>query len=142
MRTLWIGLVAAIAVGGCAATQNLLASGKTTPLQGSPDLPAAQGTLRTSTSKNGNTTIDVQVQHLALPNRVDPQATTYVVWIKGRGPDDRIQNLGALRVDRNLSGTLDAITPLRSFDLTITPEPSQTVTEPGGKVVLSASIGS
>lgn len=104
---------------------------KTMPLAGSPQIPAAQGKAKLSKTKNGNVEIKLTVKHLAPPERIIPGANVFMVWVRGLAPDAQAQNLGALRVDKNLNGKLTAVTALPSFDLFITCEPSQTVTTPG-----------
>ena len=54
----------------------------------------------------------------------------FVVWARGLAPWAEAQNLGALKVDKNLNGKLTAVTAMSSFDLFITCEQSQTVTVP------------
>ncbi|HYM79811.1 MAG TPA: hypothetical protein VEY91_00195 [Candidatus Limnocylindria bacterium] len=109
-------------------------------LTSSPDIPAAQSTVKVSTTDNGNTKIDLVVEHLASPERVSPGATVYIVWVRGNAADAQPQNLGALKVDNNLKGNLSAMTPLRAFDLYITAEPSQAGTVPTGKTLLNTTV--
>jgi hypothetical protein len=109
-------------------------------LTNSPDVPAAKGVANVSTTDNGNTKIDLVVEHLAPPERVSSKATVYVVWVKDVGYGSESQNLGALKVDKNLKGSITALTNLRSFDLFVTAEPSQSVTGPSGRTLLSASV--
>jgi hypothetical protein len=122
------------------ATIGLSGGGRTTNMSGSPDLPAAQGTVRTGTSSNGNTRVDISVKHLAPPSKIDPNATVYVVWVKGTEDGASTQSLGALKLNENLEGTLVTVTPLRTFDLMVTPESSQLATSPTGKTVLNARV--
>ena len=75
----------------------------------------------------------------APPEKVSSEATTYVVWVRP-GAGGRSQNLGALKVDGDLRGTLSTVTPMRSFDLFITAERSPTVSLPSARNLLSASI--
>src|SRR5687767_12997860 len=106
----------------------------------SPDIPAAQGSVKVSTTENGNTKIDLSVQHLAPPERVNPGATVYVVWVRGSEPGAAQQSLGALRIDDELRGSMTAVTPLRSFDLYITAEPSPLGAAPTGKTLLNTAV--
>jgi hypothetical protein len=109
-------------------------------LTSSPDIPGAQSTAKVSTTDNGNTQIDLIVEHLASPERVDPGATIYVVWVRGNTAEAQSQNLGALKVDDNEKGSISATTPLRSFDLYITAEASQLSTAPKGKTLLYTTV--
>lgn len=104
----------------------------------SPDIPAAQGTVRATAGENGNTLLRVFVRHLAPPRKVRSDATTYVVWVQPAGGAP--QNMGALKVDEDLRGTLTTVTPLTSFEVFITLEKSATVQEPSAENVLSASV--
>lgn len=102
----------------------------TMPLGSSTEIPAAEGTVRLHTTRNGNLEIRLKVKHLALPGRVTPGANVFVVWIRGLSPTDQAQNLGALKVDKNLSGQLTSVTALSSFDIFLTCEQSQAATFP------------
>jgi hypothetical protein len=127
----------AIAIGamaaGCATTPSTQVAMST-----SEDIPAARGMVTVTPTDNLNTRVEVQVEHLAPPGRVAPGATTYVVWARVPG-EDRVQNLGALQVDRNLRGTLETVTPLRNFDVIITAETNATAAEPS-KELLSVNV--
>ena len=103
-------------------------------------VPAADGVVGISRDENGNAQLDIRVNHLAPPERIAPGATSYVVWVKPMLGDMNLQNLGALRVDQNLSGDLQVITSLRHFQLMITPEASVAAQRPSGPVVLEAEV--
>jgi len=124
---------------GWAISSTSCASAPPVRMLASPDIPAAQGTITATSAENNNTAVVVDVRHLASPERVQPGATTYVVWARAMGRDS-YQNLGALRVDSDLRGRLRTVTPLRSFDVIVTAEASPTVTAPANKGVLSATI--
>ena len=109
-------------------------------LTSSPDIPGAQSTAKVSTTDNGNTQIDLIVEHLASPERIDQDATVYVVWVRGNEADAQPQNLGALKVNDDLKGSISATTPLRSFDLYVTAEPSQLSTAPKGRTLLYTTV--
>ena len=109
---------------------------KTMPLAGSSQIPAAEGKAKLHKTKNGNVEIKLTIKHLAPPERIVPGANVFMVWVRGLAPDAQAQNLGALRVDKNLNAKMTAITALPSFDLFITCEPSQTVTVPGSPELL------
>jgi hypothetical protein len=48
--------------------------------------------------------------------------------------------VGALIVDQSLTGTLATVTPLKQFELTVTPEPTATVTAQSGPRVIAATV--
>lgn len=128
----------AIALGWAIASTSC-ASAPPVRMLGTADIPGAQGTVTATPADNNNTALVVEVRHLASPERVQPGATTYVVWARATGRDE-YQNLGGLHVDSDLHGRLRTVTSLRSFDVIVTAEQSPTVTSPARKRVLSATI--
>lgn len=108
----------------------------TMPLGASTQIPAAEGKAKLHKNKNGNVEIKLTIKHLAPPGRITPGANVFMVWVRGLAPDAQAQNLGALRVDKNLNAKMTAITALPSFDLFITCETSQNVTTPGSPELL------
>lgn len=127
MRTtklLNVALVAAWTLSGCA-----LFGGGVNKMNSSPSVPAAQGQVKFKNAANDNTGIDLEVKHLADPQKLTPPAQNYVVWTR-RAKDAEPQNIGALSVDKNLTGTLKTVTPLHSFELFVTAEGSGQVQAP------------
>jgi hypothetical protein len=108
----------------------------TLKLESSSQIPAAEGKVKLHQTSNGNTEITLSVKHLAPPTRIEPTSSVFVVWVRGLEPGAQPQNLGALRVNKNLSGKLQTTTSLRAFDLFITPEGVSTVTAPTGAQLL------
>ena len=102
----------------------------------SSQIPAAEGEAKIRQTSNGNTEIRLSVKHLAPPARIEPTSSVFVVWVRGLEAGGQPQNLGALRVNKNLSGKLKAVTSLREFDLFITCEGTQTATAPSSAELL------
>lgn len=75
----------------------------------------------------------MQVKYLAPPEKVASGASTYVVWAKPMAANAEPQNLGALTVDKERTGELRTLTPLKSFEVVVTAEAS-------GKVMASSSV--
>ena len=119
-------------------------SGTTFAMAPDASVPFAKGEVDASFEENGNGKMTVSVEHLGEPAKLNPSATTYVVWIKPKTEkgDSKAQNVGALKVDDSYSGSLEFTTSFKTFDITITPEPSADVTTPSGRDVLKASISS
>ena len=122
-------ILAAAVMTGCA-----MFGGKVI-LSTSPTMPASEGTVRFGVSKNDNTTIILNVKHLAHPDKLTPPASSYVVWTRS-SKDALPQSIGALKVDSDLTGSLLAETPLHSFDLFITAEGSGQALQPAGPPLL------
>jgi hypothetical protein len=134
MRRLNMCLVALLGLAmGCASRQ-------TVRLNGSPQVPAAQGEVRVSSGENNNTRLRIDVHHLAEPQRIAPGATALVAWARPAFDGAAAQNIGALRVNEKLEGELETVTPHRNFDLIITAEQSPTAPLPSGPPLLSAHI--
>lgn len=101
----------------------------------SPDIPAAQGTVKFGKSDNGNTTISMVVKYLAEPEKLVPPAATYVVWAHA-DKDAAPQNIGSLAVDKHRKGSLKTVTPFHSFRLFVTAEPNGQIQAPTGQRLL------
>lgn len=137
MRRLSLFCLLLVAVGaviaGCAGPSQVR-------LTGNPDIPGAEGVVTTSTTDDGNTKLDISVKHLAPPEKVEPGASVFMVWVRGLEGGAQAVSQGALVVNSDLKAGMETVTPLRSFELFITPESTQSVTAPTGKTLLSARI--
>lgn len=123
-------VVAALALAACGPAKFPMTAGSETP--------AAEGMVKVSDGDNGNSRIVLSIEHLAPPQKVTPGATTYVAWVAGPGAAP--QNVGALTVAEDLSAKLETVTPLKSFEVFVTPEASSTPLSPSGPRVLSGSV--
>lgn len=103
-----------------------------------PENTSGEGTVQAKADANGNTMVEVQVKRLSAPARVASDATVYVVWIKA--PTGEIQNVGALTLDADFTGTLNTTSPHKAFALTVTPEPSAAMNSPTHKAVFSSDV--
>ena len=101
----------------------------------SPDIPAAKGQVKFSKSDNGNTTINLTVKYLAEPQKLQPPAAIYVVWVSA-DKDSQPQNIGSLKVDDKRKGTLRTVTPLHTFRLFVTAEADGQIQTPTGQRLL------
>ncbi len=101
-------------------------------------LPAATGVAKVSKDENGNTRVNLKVEHFAPPQRLQPPKATYVVWVETA--DNKMYNLGQLRIKDNLKGELSGITPFQVFQIVITAEDYPTVTAPSNDVILKTSV--
>ncbi len=111
---------------------------KSFPLTGDPSVPSATGKVDAHHDKNGNTKIDVRVEHLAKPEKLSPSKSTYLVWIQpNSGPP---QSLGELKVGDHLKGELTAVTPEKNFDLFITGENDPRTNTPSSPQLLKTHV--
>ena len=134
LRVLLAAIAGAACLSGCATISTLF--GPAGPkMSVSPTIPAAEGTVRFARATNDNTSINLKVKHLADPEKLTPPAKNYVVWVRN-GQSAPPQNIGALTVDKNLTGTLNTVTSLHSFGIFITAELTGQVQAPTGQPLL------
>lgn len=132
LGNLFAGAAFLLAAAGCASSTQLMSADSR--------VPAAQGEVKAKTEDNGNTHLKVKVKHMAKPNAVEPMAQTYVVWAQDTANTGNVQNLGALQVSDDLEGEIEAITPLKRFDVFITAEPLATAQYPTGVKTLWTTV--
>ena len=142
MRTSWMSILALAA--GCSMMHS---TSSTVALHSTDRTPAATGEVRAIPAPNGNTNVTITVDHLAPPQRLAQDATTYVVWIVPKG--DSVQrgttsaaatNAGQIRLGSDLHAELQLVTPYKDFQVQITPEHSAMEQQPTGAPVLSANV--
>lgn len=127
-------LAAALALAGCSFV------GRPGPsrLAASAAMPASEGEALFKTTDDGNTAVTVRVRHLARPERLTPPAKVYVVWVRPR-KELPARNVGALKVDDDLNGALDTVTPDAAFELFVTAEQAGEAQAPSGPPLLWTS---
>lgn len=128
-----LGLAVAVAAGCASSTRE-------GQLLGMQPAPSTQARLKLADTKNKNTSIDLEVKHLAEPSRIAAGAMAYVVWIQPSGGNAPPQNAGAFSVDEDLKGHLKTVVPFQSFRLFVTPEPGASTTSPTGQEIIWASV--
>lgn len=138
-----MALFVASMISGCAmngGTSTASIQPKTVEMAASEQIPAAQGEIRVNDAGNNNTQVELSIDHLAPPQKIDPQATTFMVWAKPTAGLRRAQPLGALVVDKDLSGKLTATTPYRNFEVFVTAETSSQIEDPSGERLLWGNV--
>ncbi len=118
---------------------SLLLGAQTYELRSGPRTPGARGTVGVETEPDGNHRITLEVNHVPPAARIDPSLSSLVVWLQGEGGRSPV-SVGVLDVDQDLNGKVQVTTPLRSFALYVTAEPSPAVTQPGKTVVLEGKL--
>ena len=113
--------------------------GATLPMTPSERTPAATGAIKVTKDSQGNTKLALKVDHLPRPKDLGPALSTFVVWSVA---DDgaRVRNMGQLRINGDRQGSVDVVTPLRTFRLVITAEESGTVQQPSEYVILEGRV--
>jgi hypothetical protein len=113
-------------------------SAKKYPLTADKSVPGARGQVDVGRDKNGNTKVELEVEHLAQPESLTPPKAVYVVWFQERGGE--ALNQGSLKPNKNLKGTFKSVTQLKTFDVLVTAEPDSAVKTPSEVEVMRATI--
>jgi hypothetical protein len=124
-------MVLGLGLGACTASNELIhgrGTAQTWTLETSNRVPAAAGKVSVRPGKDGNQTIDLQVQRLAQPSQVFQGTSTYVVWLFP--PDSPPTNIGVLPLDNHLKGHFQTKTPFKTFDVEVTAEDSPAAVQP------------
>jgi hypothetical protein len=98
--------------------------------------PAAEGKIITDNDRN--TGVEIHVKHMATPQSLTPARQAYLVWVQPRGKDPEL--LGALRVNKDLEGSLKAATTYKDFEVFITAEDSVKPDMPSSTVILKGTV--
>jgi len=107
-------------------------------MSSSASVPAAKGVMHATHDGNKNTKLEMSVHYLAQPGALTPSAAAYVVWLQPN--NDSAQNKGELKIGKDRNGSLTILTPLKRFEIYVTPEQSAEATAPTGDHVLSANV--
>jgi hypothetical protein len=115
-----------------------VATAKKYPLTADKSVPAARGQVDVGRDKNGNTKVEIEVEHLAAPENLTPPRSAYVVWFQERGSEPL--NQGALKPNKSLKATFKGTTPLKNFDVIVSAESDPNTKTPSGSEILRASV--
>ena len=117
-----------ILAGGCAKQVNF----QPLPLAG-----GGKATAKVELTFDRNNSLEVKLSGVPDPSSLKPGYSRYVLW--AATPDrQHVVNIGQLRVDEKKNAEINTLTPLRSFLLFITVEPSGEVMAPGPDVIFEA----
>jgi hypothetical protein len=95
-------------------------------------------TAKVELTYDRNNNLEVKLSGVPEPSAIKPEYTRYVLW--AATPDrQHVVNIGQLRVDERKNAAIKTLTPLRSFILFITAEPSGDVMVPGPDTIFEAS---
>ncbi len=107
-------------------------------IRGTSVLPTSVGEVRTAATSDDQTQVTVTVYNLPKPQFVSSDATAYLVWVRPNEASGQPQRLGQLSLDGDV-GNLQAVTPLRQFELVVTAQ-SPTDSALQGDRVLTGEI--
>lgn len=105
-------------------------------------VPAARGSVEVKKDRNNNYEIDIDVRHLAEPERLPEPRKVYIVWIESS--ENGIQNIGQLKtstglITETLRASMKAISPYKPTRVIITAEDQANIQSPGNYIVLNTS---
>lgn len=126
MKNVLIGLIAIVFLSACATRVSLTPTDR---------VPAAVATMKLATDKNDNTTVKLDIQHLAPPEKLRGDLTVYVVWVRDAAAADW-KNVGQLLVNEDREGSREFSVSSREFDIIVSAETDGDATTPGEHVVL------
>lgn len=103
-------------------------------------VPAATGKVKISTGDNDNYKIDIEILHLAEPDKLNPPKKYYVIWMETA--ENGIINLGQINsatgfFSNALKAEIHTVTPFKPVKVFLTAEDSASISEPGARVVLT-----
>lgn len=101
-------------------------------------VPSAVGDVEYKHDRNGNTSMQLKVEHLAPPANLQPVRQVYVVWVQAAGQPP--ENKGVLKVNKNQEGDVKMVSPHQAFDIFVTAEDAPSVSAPSGPEVLRGTI--
>jgi hypothetical protein len=109
-----VAIALAISLGG------LVACATKIPFQPSNASPAAAGTVQAELDANGNSWVELELLHLALPGTLTPARATYVVWAESQF--GRQVLLGRIKVESDRSASWEGTVPFEKFRMLLTAE--------------------
>ena len=99
-------------------------------------LPAADAVVKIDKNDNNNYELKLEVENMAQPDRLNPPRKKYVVWMVSER--NGTINMGNLKINRKLNGSIEAVTPFKPICFFITAEEEQDVDSPSTQVVLNS----
>lgn len=99
-------------------------------------LPAADAVVKIDKNDNNNYEIDLRVENMAKPDRLDPPRKKYVVWMVSE--KNGTINMGNLEISKKLKGSLETASPYKPICFFITAEDREVVDTPSTQVVLNS----
>jgi hypothetical protein len=107
-------------------------------LRNAPGVPAAVGEAKITRDQNGNAIVELDIQHLAPSENLQPPKKVYVVW--SQAPDGKNINLGQLTVGSDRRGRLKSPTPMQVFRIIVTGEDVASAAFPSSQIVFSTDM--
>jgi hypothetical protein len=104
----------------------------------SPIVPAAEGTVKIKNDKNNNYLIEVSVNYLANPERLNPPKNHYVIWMDTQS--GTTVNLGMLSSNKNNKASFKTVNSSKPYQIFITAEDNGDFSFPSDQEVFRTEI--
>lgn len=95
--------------------------------------PAAEGTVKINTDKNNNYLIQLSINHLANPERLNPPKNHYVVWMDTQS--GTTVNLGMLSSNKKNKASFKTVSSSKPYQIFITAEDNGDFNAPGNQEI-------
>lgn len=110
------------------------------PFETSTVMPTADGAVKVKKDGNNNYSIDINIKHLANPNRLVPSKSLYVVWAETK--ENGTKNIGRLNtssglLSSTLKSSLRTVSPVKPTMIFITAENDATIQYPGSQIIMT-----
>jgi hypothetical protein len=105
-------------------------------------VPAAEGTVKVKKDNNNNHKIEISIQNLAEPNRLQVPKSTYVVWMDT--DNSGVKNIGQINtstgfLSSRLKASFETVSSFKPTRVFITAEDDGNIQIPGMYVVLTTN---
>lgn len=99
----------------------------------------ADADIVVSKTKSGNYFVEIGIKNIAPPDRLDSEATAYVVWFQPA--EQAAIKAGMLSYDpKDRDGFIEATTPHREFTVLVTLETGPDVGVPADKAIITQAV--
>lgn len=110
--------------------------------QTSSVVPAARGDVKVKKDHNSNYNIQISLNNLAEPKRLEPSKTTYVVWME---TDNNVtKNIGQINsstgfLSNKLKASFETVSSIRPTRIFLTAEDDANIQYPGTQLIMSTN---
>jgi hypothetical protein len=110
--------------------------------QTSSVVPAARGDVKVKKDNNNNYSIQVSLNNLAEPKRLEPSKSTYVVWMETS--DNVAKNIGQINsstgfLSNKLKASFETVSPTKPTKIFLTAEDDAGIQYPGTQVIMTTN---
>ena len=110
--------------------------------QTSSVVPAARGDVKVKKDNNNNYSIQISLNNLAEPKRLEPAKNTYVVWMETS--DNVTKNIGQINsstgfLSNKLKASFETVSSTKPTKIFLTAEDDASIQYPGTQVIMTTN---